>query len=230
MYLRLQIAETIWLSANPSVVSIVHLVPYLCFCLAKIFLNTETILYLCFILEYMIVVDLLIAVLLGYGLYKGWRNGLIISVVSLVALIAGICFSLRFSFFTRELLMQYTQWNPNVTTIAAFFITFLTVLILIHLLGKLMTKIVETLALGFINKLTGALFEGIKIVLIISVLLNLFQKINHDNLLVSEHQLNESVFYQPVQEVSKYVFPLMEKWYELGLNEATNEIKELKER
>ena len=178
----------------------------------------------------MVVVDLLIAVLLGYGLYKGWRNGLIISVVSLVALIAGIYFSLRFSFFTRELLMQHTQWNPNVTTIAAFFITFLTVLILIHLLGKLMTKIVETLALGFINKLTGALFEGIKIVLIISVLLNLFQKINHDNLLVSEHQLNESVFYQPVQEVSKYVFPLMEKWYELGLNEATNEIKELKER
>ncbi|HLW41892.1 MAG TPA: CvpA family protein [Flavobacterium sp.] len=175
---------------------------------------------MCFILGYMIVVDLLIAVLLGYGLYKGLRNGLIISVVSLVALIAGIYFSLRFSFFARELLLEHTRWNPNVTTVAAFFITFVTVLIFLHLLGKLMTKIVETLALGFVNKLAGALFEGLKMVLIVSVFLNLFQKINHNNLIVSEEQLNESVFYQPLQEVSKKVFPLMEQWYQLGMSEV----------
>lgn len=177
----------------------------------------------------MIVVDLLIAILLGYGLYKGLRNGLIISVVSLVALIAGIYFSLRFSFFARELLLEHAQWNPNATTVAAFFITFVIILILLHLLGKLMTKIVETLALGVVNKLAGALFEGLKILLIVSVFLNLFQKINHNNLIVSEQQLNESVFYQPVQEVSKKVFPLMEEWYQLALNEAKEGIDGMKQ-
>ncbi|HLW63369.1 MAG TPA: CvpA family protein [Flavobacterium sp.] len=175
---------------------------------------------MCFILEYMIVVDVLIMVLLGYGLYKGFRNGLIISVTSLIALIAGIYFSLRFSFYTRTLLEEHFQWNPNATTVAAFFITFVIVLIVLHLLGKLLTRIIETLALGFINRLAGALFEGIKALLIISVLLNLFQKINQNALIVSEEQLNESVFYRPIEEVSRYIFPLMEEWYELGRKEV----------
>src|SRR5690554_1583017 len=102
MCLRPQTAETAWLSAIPSVVSVVRLLPYFCFCFTKIFRNTETTLYLCFILGYMIVVDLLIAVLLGYGLYKGLRNGLIISVVSLVALIPVFIFRCVFHFLPES--------------------------------------------------------------------------------------------------------------------------------
>lgn len=176
----------------------------------------------------MLIVDLIIAVLLGYSLFKGLQKGLIISIVSLIALIAGIYFSLRFSFFTREILQTNTQWNPNTITISAFFITFLIVLILLFVLGKALTKLANTIALGFINKLAGALFEGVKMILIISVFLNLFQKINYNNLIVSEEKLNESIFYHPIEEVSKKVFPLMEKWYQLALNEAVEGINEMK--
>ena len=84
----------------------------------------------------MIVVDLIIAVLLGYALFKGIKNGLVVSVISLIALIVGIYISLRFSFFTRNFLTENTQWNPNTLTIAAFFITFVAVLILLYFLGE----------------------------------------------------------------------------------------------
>lgn len=176
----------------------------------------------------MIVLDLIIAVLLGYALFKGVQNGLVVSVISLVALIVGIYFSLRFSFFTRDFLIDNTQWNPNTITIAAFFITFVLVLLALYGIGKLVTKMVDSLALGFVNKLAGALFEGVKMILIISVFLNLFQKINFNNLLVSEEKLNESIFYKPVESISKIVFPLMDKWYKLALQEATDGLKEMK--
>ena len=169
----------------------------------------------------MIVIDLLIAVLLGYALFKGLQKGLIVSVISLIALIVGIYFSLRFSFFISEILQQNTQWSPNVITVSAFFITFLTVLILLFLLGKILTKLVNAVALGFINKLAGAVFEGLKMILIISVFLNLFQKVNYNNLLVSEEKLNESVFYHPLEEVSRIIFPLMDKWYKTVLDEVS---------
>ena len=175
----------------------------------------------------MIVIDLLIAVLLGYALFKGLQKGLIVSVISLIALIAGIYFSLRFSFFISEILQQNTQWNQNVIKISAFFITFLLVLVLLFLLGKILTKLVNAVALGFINKLAGAFFEGLKMILIISVFLNLFQKINYNNLLVSEEKLGESVFYRPLEEVSKTTFPLMDKWYKTVLDEV-REIEESK--
>lgn len=177
----------------------------------------------------MIVVDLIIAVLLGYALFKGVKNGLVVSVISLIALIAGIYISLRFSFFTREILLNNTSWNPNTLTIAAFFITFVAVLILLYFLGKAVTKIAESLALGFVNKILGAVFEGIKMLLIISVFLNLFHKINYNNLIVSKEKLNESVFYSPIEKVSKTIFPLMDKWYKLALNEASENIRAMKE-
>jgi len=174
----------------------------------------------------MIVIDLIIAVLLGYALFKGLQKGLVVSVISLVALIVGIYLSLRFSFYTRDILIESTQWNANTITIASFFITFLIVLIALFALGKIITKMVDSLALGFVNKLAGALFEGIKMILIISVFLNLFQKINFNNLIVSEEKLNESLFYKPVESISKTVFPLMDKWYKLALNEASTNIQE----
>lgn len=178
----------------------------------------------------MIVVDLIIAVLLGYALFKGMKNGLVVSVISLIALIAGIYLSLRFSFFTRDFLTLNTQWNPNTLTIAAFFITFVAVLILMFFLGKVITKLVESLALGFVNKIFGAVFEGIKMVLIISVFLNLFQKMNFNNLIVSKEKLEESVFYHPIEKVSKKVFPLMEKWYRTALNETSKNVEEMKSK
>lgn len=176
----------------------------------------------------MIVVDLIIAVLLGYALFKGIKNGLVVSVISLIALIVGIYFSLRFSFFTRDFLTQNTQWNPNTLTIAAFFITFVVVLVLLYFLGKIVTKLAESLALGFVNKILGAVFEGLKMVLIISVFLNLFQKINFNNLIVSKEKLNESVFYEPIEKVSKELFPLMEEWYKIALSEASENIEAMK--
>ena len=177
----------------------------------------------------MIVVDLIIAVLLGYSLFKGIKNGLVVSVISLIALIVGIYISLRFSFFTRNFLTENTQWNPNTLTIAAFFITFVIVLILLYFLGKAVTKLAESLALGFVNKILGAVFEGIKMLLIISVFLNLFQKINFNNLIVSKETLDESVFYEPIEKVSKKIFPLMEEWYKIALSEASENIEVMKE-
>lgn len=178
----------------------------------------------------MIVIDIIIAVLLGYALFKGLQNGLVVSVISLVALIIGIYVSLRFSFFTSEFLADSTGWNPGTITVAAFFITFVVVLILLFVLGKAITKLVDSMALGFVNKLAGAVFECLKMVLIISVFLNLFQQINFNNLIVSEEKLNESVFYKPVEKISKIVFPLMDKWYKAALEEAAHSVGEMKKQ
>ena len=42
----------------------------------------------------------------------------------------------------------------------------------------------------------------------------LFQKININHMLVKEETLNNSIFYNPIQEVSKFMYPSLEKWYE----------------
>jgi len=62
-------------------------------------------------------------------------------------------------------------------------------------------------------------------VLIISVFLNLFQKINFNNLILSEEKLNESIFYKPVESISKTVFPLMDKWYKQTISTTVSSLQ-----
>ncbi len=59
--------------------------------------------------------------------------------------------------------------------------------------------------------------------------MNLFQKINFNNLIVSKEKLDESVFYKPIEMVSKELFPLMEEWYKIALSEASENIEAMKE-
>jgi|SRR5690606_4124433 len=172
----------------------------------------------------MFVVDIIIAILLGYALYKGLQKGLVVAILSLFALIIGVYVSLKFSFYTRDILFIDSNLSEHTITLAAFFITFVIVLLVLFFLGKMLTKMISAIALGFLNRVGGAVFEGLKMVLIISIILNLFQKINFNHIIVSKEQLDSSLFYRPIEEVSKKVFPLMEKWYQDTLLNTINEI------
>jgi membrane protein required for colicin V production len=48
----------------------------------------------------------------------------------------------------------------------------------------------------------------------LSVVISLFQKININHILVKEETLHNSIFYNPIQEVSKAMYPSLEEWYE----------------
>jgi len=99
----------------------------------------------------------------------------------------------------------------------------------VQLLGKLTTKIIHTIALGGLNRISGAVFLGLKMVLVISVVFNLFQKINLNHFLISEETLDESVFYNPIEDFSKAVFPLMEQWYQFTLENVSEQTDKIKE-
>lgn len=178
----------------------------------------------------MIIIDIIIASLIGFALYKGFKQGLVVALISLVSLVVGVFAALKFSFLFREWILEKTQWNVNMVTIAAFVFTFLLVLICIQFLGKFLTKILKTVALGGINRILGAIFLGVKMILIVSVILNIFQKINFNNLLASEETLNTSMFYKPIESFSKMVFPLMDEWYKLALEKASEEAIKYKQK
>ena len=188
-----------------------------------------TVLYLYLYFIFMLVVDIIIACLIGYALYKGFKEGLVLALISLVSLIVGVFLSLKFSFLFKDWILEKTQWNANVVTICAFVFTFLLVLIAIQLLGKALTKIIKTVALGGLNRLAGAVFLGLKMILIISVVLNLFQKINYNHYIATEETLNKSLFYHPIEDFSKLVYPMMEEWYQMTLEAVDEQVDKLDE-
>lgn len=157
-------------------------------------------------------IDILLGGILLYGLIKGLWKGLFIEVASVVSLLVGLFVAVKFSGAAGSLLQGHVE-NPKHVSIVAFALTFIAVVVGIIFLAKIITKLANLTGLGLVNRIFGGVFGCIKMVLILSVVLNFFIKINSNNTFASKQTLDESVFFYPVLKVSTIIFPVLEEWF-----------------
>lgn len=153
------------------------------------------------------VIDIVLGVLILFGLVRGFMKGLFVEVASLIALIAGVYGAIHFSNFAAEFLQTKTEWNEKTINIVAFAITFVIIVLAIALAGKALTKLADFAALGIINKLAGGVFGALKIALILSVILNIFDKMNSTITFVDEEHTENTMLYNPVKSLVPTIFP-----------------------
>ncbi|MFV9551697.1 CvpA family protein [Algibacter sp. PT7-4] len=155
----------------------------------------------------MSVIDIVLGALILFGLVRGLMKGLFVEVASLIALVAGVYGAIHFSNFVGDFLQTKTDWNEKTIKIVAFAITFVIIVMAIGLAGKALTKLADFAALGIINKLAGGLFGALKIALILSVVLNIFDKMNNTITFVDKDSIDETVLYKHVKSLLPTVFP-----------------------
>lgn len=159
----------------------------------------------------MSIIDIVLAALLLFGFIRGIIKGLFVEVASLLALILGVYGAIHFSNFAAEFLESKVNWNEKTINIIAFAITFIIIVLAISLTGKALTKLADFAALGILNKLLGGVFGALKIGLILSVLLIVFNKINDNLTFMDEEDLEESILYKPVKSLAPMLFPSLIK-------------------
>ena len=152
------------------------------------------------------ILDVLLGLLLLYGLYKGFKNGLFVEIASIIALIAGLYGAIHFSYIAGDYLSQNMEWNERYMNITAFIITFAIIVLVVHLAAKFLTKIADFAMLGLLNKLAGAIFGALKVAVIIGALLVFFERANSSVNLVKSETLEESILYEPIKEIGALVF------------------------
>ena len=159
--------------------------------------------------------DIFIGVILVYGLIRGFWNGFFIELASFVSLLLGIYIAIKFSHLIKSSIASHVSWNPKTIQIAAFIITFIIVIIGISLLAKFLTKMANFASLGIVNKLAGSFFGLLKMVLILSVSLKMFQKINFDYEFAAKTTLDNSLFFIPIQNVSTAIYPSIQDGFKV---------------
>ena len=152
------------------------------------------------------ILDIVLGLLLIYGLYKGLKNGLFIEIASIIALVAGLYGAIHFSYIAGDYLSKNMEWNERYINIASFIITFIVIVIVVHLAGKFLTKIADFAMLGLLNKLAGAIFGALKVAVILGALLVFFERANSSVNLVKSETLEESVLYEPIKEIGALIF------------------------
>jgi len=155
----------------------------------------------------MAVIDIVLAVLLLFGLIRGFMKGLFVEMASLIALVAGVYGAMHFSDYAAQFLESRVEWDEKYVNIAAFAITFIIIVLVIALAGKALTKLADFAALGILNRLLGALFGLLKFGLILSVLLIVFDTMNASAPFATEEDKEDSVLYERVKGIAPMLFP-----------------------
>lgn len=150
--------------------------------------------------------DIILGLLLLFGLWKGLKNGLFVELASIVALIAGIYGAIHFSYYAGNYLSQNMQWDESYINIAAFVITFILIVLVVSLAGKILTKIANFAMLGLLNKIAGGIFGALKVGVILGALLIFFDRLDAPVGIISEEARAESKLFEPVKEIGAFVF------------------------
>jgi len=157
-------------------------------------------------------IDLVLGIILIIAAIQGFRKGFIIEVASLAALILGIWGAIKFSDWTAGYISKTFNYHLGSLSTIAFLITFVCIVVLVHILGKILDTTVKAVALGFLNRLAGIIFGVLKAAVILSVLLLLFDSVDENVHILPSKQKAESKIYSPMKQLVPTLFPFIKLW------------------
>jgi len=150
--------------------------------------------------------DIIILIPVLWSAYKGFNKGLISTVASLAALLLGIFGGIKFSNLTSQYLIQLFEIKGEYLPIISFAVTFIIIVIGVHLLARFIDKILKAVALGFLNRILGTAFGIIKAAFIVSVVLVLLNSIEEQVEVLSPEVKENSLLYQPLSNFAPMLF------------------------
>ena len=122
--------------------------------------------------------DLIFGGLILFGAFKGFRQGVIVELASLLALVLGISGAIQFSGFVADQLVVYIDWDKRYVDLAAFGLTSIAIILGVSLLGKRLTSLAKLVMLNGIIRMLGLLFGGMKLAVFSGVILIFLMKAN----------------------------------------------------
>jgi membrane protein required for colicin V production len=170
-------------------------------------------------------IDLVLGGFLVYGAIKGLMKGLIVEIAGLLALVLGVWGAIHFSGVVGEFLSAKFDWNEKYISLSAFVITFLGIIIAVSTLGKALTSVASVIALGWLNKLFGAIFGLAKFAFILSVLLTILMQVNSKFDFMDKKVVKESILFEDVSKIAPAILPMLndidvQNWWDKAYEKA----------
>jgi membrane protein required for colicin V production len=153
--------------------------------------------------------DIVILVLFAWGAFRGFSRGLIIMVASFIALTLGIVGAFKFSGVVAEWLVDTMRVSTPYLRLVSFTITFIGIAIAINIVAYLLSRILDVIALGYINRLLGSIFGILKMALLLSVFFIILNAFNRRHDFIPREITGGSLFYNRVAGLAPQVFPFL---------------------
>ncbi len=153
--------------------------------------------------------DIIFLILLLWSAFQGIRKGFFIMAASLAALILGIWGAIHFSHLMAGWITGHIDRNIQYLSLISFSLTFVLIVIGVHLLARAMDKLIRAVALGFLNRFAGLVFGILKTAFLISIVLVILDAIDRKIPFIPREHKEASLLYRPLSQFAPAIFPYL---------------------
>jgi membrane protein required for colicin V production len=147
--------------------------------------------------------DIILLIPLVFGAYLGFKKGLLLEIVSLLAFFLAIIGAFKLVDFGQELLSPYFQNWEKALPIISFVLLFVGILLLVNLIGKVAKKILDMTLLGGLDNFAGAVLGLLKWAFGVSLVLWLATSVDMN---LSNELTDNTYIYPVLASVAPVVF------------------------
>ena len=156
-------------------------------------------------------IDLVLGLPLLWAAIRGLRKGLIMEVTGLAALFLGAYAALFLSDFAAAWLDERFAIGHEYLGITSFAITFIAVVVGVHLLGRVVEKMVDLTALKPMDRLGGLAFATGRAWLFWSIVVLLIQGTIGQDVLPADW-VTGSHLWPALDETARFLLPIIDPW------------------
>lgn len=153
--------------------------------------------------------DILILVPLLLFAFKGFKNGFVKEVFSVVGLVLAVFFAFQYMAELSNYLYQQLETDSVFVPYFSFGIIFLLVLLAVQVIIFFIEGVLRIAFLGLPNRIIGSVFGAFKTALIISIVLLLFSGFS----LPDQETRSDSLFYPYVIKIAPATYNTLAKIY-----------------
>lgn len=165
------------------------------------------------------VIDIIILILIGVGVIQGLMKGSIKELAAIVGFVAGLLLARALFGTVAEQLAPALGTSITVAQILSFILIWVAVPIGCSLIASVLTKALDVVNLGWLNRLAGALLGAAKMMLLAGIGIYVLEYIDPKSEMVSKTTKKASVLYTPMKEFVDQCLPVVK--------DVTDDIKDV---
>jgi len=154
-------------------------------------------------------IDIALILVVLLGAYGGYRDGFLMTLFSLLAIILGVLGG--FKLMGKAMLLLSEKFNVDATVLPyiSFFVVFIIIVIIVTALGRLIRSSIDGNFLGQVDQILGGLLGIVKIIFMTSVILWILDSMKVD---LPEHWTENSWLYPKVAHFAPKVTSIIGKF------------------
>ena len=161
----------------------------------------------------MATLDIILLICFIPGIIRGISKGFLEQALSLVGIVLSVWAAFKFSAVVCGWLKPYLSLSETTLNVVAFALILIAVCIVVLLVAKLLTKVLEMSMLGWLDKILGLAFALVVNGLLLGVFIILFDTLNLKFGFVKPEVLDGSIVYTTLRDFCYLVFPYLKAFF-----------------